>query len=241
MRAALFQLFAILYLSYPVVWSRQLESRDDRTGGHYDIWECDGVGQGTGMEQLLPDIIASLDLVLADLERGTASRHGYRTFFKTNTNLASVKQVFGAMKAGYKVNGHYPEIRCLVQEGREKHDFYFDAMCRESRLGPALSAALPATVSVMVCPAFWNNPDFPNNDGCPAVSGRRGRRRFTDHGTGLSDTRLAVMIHELVHLYNPNDAGPEGEEEYSLQGCADLDASRSLSHASNYALYAAGE
>ncbi|KAL8970403.1 MAG: hypothetical protein Q9183_001544 [Haloplaca sp. 2 TL-2023] len=191
------------------------------------------------MRRLLPDIIASLDLVLADLERGTTSRHGYRTFFKTNTNLAPVKQVFGAMKQGYKVNGNYPEIRCLSEGGSGKDDFYFNTLCRASRFGRAQSSAQPAIGSVAVCPKFWTRPDFPNNDGCPAVSGRRGRRRFIENGTGLTDTRFAILIHELVHLYNPNDNGFDQGEVYDVQSCADLDAGESLGHASNYALYAA--
>lgn len=76
-------------------------------------------------------------------------------------------------------------------------------------------------------------------DDCVGVTGRRGRRKFVDTGWALRETRFSVLIHELVHLYNPLDAASTTAEVYDIQPCADLDKKRSVGNAENWALYAA--
>lgn len=54
----------------------------------------------------------------------------------------------------------------------------------------------------------------------------------------LRTTQFAVLVHELVHVYNRFDAR---EEVYDLQDVVGLNATRSLENAQNFASYAAGE
>ncbi len=54
----------------------------------------------------------------------------------------------------------------------------------------------------------------------------------------LGSTQYAVLVRELVHVYNRFD---NREEVYDLVYVVGLDASRSLENAQNFASYAAGE
>ena len=54
----------------------------------------------------------------------------------------------------------------------------------------------------------------------------------------LRTTQFAVLVHELVHVYNGFD---ERVEVYDLVDVVGLNASRSLGNAQNFASYAAGE
>ena len=54
----------------------------------------------------------------------------------------------------------------------------------------------------------------------------------------LRSTQFAVLVHELVHVYNRFDSR---EEVYRMNDVVGLGAERSLENAQNYASYAACE
>ena len=60
-----------------------------------------------------------------------------------------------------------------------------------------------------------------------------------DSGWGLRDTKFAILVHELVHLYNPLDGAAKTAEKYWAQDCVDLGVQESVGNAENWALYAA--
>ena len=118
---------------------------------------------------------------------------------------------------------------------------YRMACTPRSGYGPVGAAAWKDHGLVGLCPEFWNYEAFPDVETCPAVSGGRGHRYFIDNGEELASTQFAVLIHELVHLYNTRDMGALRGEVYYAQDCVNLDAQQSLENANNWAFYAACE
>lgn len=56
------------------------------------------------LQQILPIIWSNVEKTIADVEKGTASTHGYAAFFKTNENKKAVQDVYRAMVAGDPVD-----------------------------------------------------------------------------------------------------------------------------------------
>ena len=76
---------------------------DIAQSGNYRFSLC-GSGQpgsqASKLQSLLPYIWQNLQNVLADVELGTASKHGFRSIFNTNTNRPYVRSVFRAITEG---------------------------------------------------------------------------------------------------------------------------------------------
>ena len=236
-------LFAFTYNFHASLCANPLNSREILSSGNYAIQNCEKIGRSTEILQLVPQLQQALHLVLLDLEHGTASRHGFRAFLKSNANVPVVREVFQAIANGSDVKTYKPMIECLSPEGLTPEQLAVYRMLCATRPGfEAVSAgALPIHGLVCLCPYFWTHAAFPEVDDCPTVSGRRGQRRFVDDDGGFGETQFAVLVHELVHLYNPIDGGLEYAEVYSAQECVELDARQSVRNAENWALYAAGE
>ena len=206
------------------------------------ISNCNRSGYSDDLRQLLPEIQQALRRNIIDLDSGTTSVHGFRTFFKSNSNVAIIKSVFQAIIAGANTNsGDRPIIECLNPEDMTEEDQIevYNKFCRSARRGVVEAMDFPKTSLVVLCPRFWDHPRFPISDDCIDVNGRRGRAHFSERGLGLIHTRFSSLVHELVHLYNPLDAAYLKGEVYSAQECMALDADRSMENASNWALYAA--
>ena len=209
--------------------------------GNYMITDCEIAGWSTEILQLLPRVWQGLQLVLSDLEHGTASRHGVRTFLKTNDNAKAATKIFQAIADGRDLELGQPVIGCLSPAFlTPTQESIYNMSCVDHPKLVVAAAAFPRHGLVALCPEFWTLEDFPVHDGCPAVGGRRGRREFEDLGLGLTRTKFAALLHELVHLYNPLEDF-ESPEEYSAEGCMELDAHRSIRNAGNLALYAASK
>lgn len=101
----LFQIFAILTeLSAGVEANFIPEFQNDRgQSGNYVIYLC-GSGRPNSpasmLQDVLPYIWRNLQDVLADVRLGTASTHGYRSFFKTDSNKQYVQAIFQAIAEG---------------------------------------------------------------------------------------------------------------------------------------------
>ncbi|KAL8670185.1 MAG: hypothetical protein Q9168_005263 [Polycauliona sp. 1 TL-2023] len=218
-------------------------SLDTSTSGNYIINNCQRVHHSNDVHQLLARFRQSLPPILSDVEKGTSSSHGFRTFFKSNTNRPIVKNVFRAMLQGQNLtNGERPVIECLSPESMTGDLMpAYRAICTPPRRPPRHAVCLPPEGAIGLCPKFWEEAEFPTIEDCPSVVGRRGAKRFADSGSSLRDTRFAILIHELTHLYNPLDAATKRREVYDAQGCVDLDKSESVANVQNWALYATCE
>ena len=102
-RAITFQIFAILILA-GVKADFIPEFQNDRAqSGNYVMYLC-GSGRPNSpasmLQIVLPYIWRNLQDVLVDVKLGTASKHGYRSFFKTNSNKQHVQAIFQDIAEG---------------------------------------------------------------------------------------------------------------------------------------------
>lgn len=216
-------------------------ARDSSVSGNYVLNWCQRANRSDDLHRLLGQFRQAMQLVLSDVKLGTSSPHGFRTYFKSNTNLAITNQVFRAIVDGQNLTrtGKRPVVECASPEaltGSELENYR--KFCEPpGKVNDA--AAVPSMGTIVLCPRFWDHPTFPGEEDCPAVIGRRGRKKFLDGGESLRETRFLILVHELMHLYNPQDFASGKPELYSVQECADLDKEESVANAENWAVYAA--
>ena len=80
------------------------EFENDRgQSGNYVMFLC-GSGRpnspASKLQEVLPYIWRNVQDVLVDVKLGTASRQGYRSFFKTDSNKQQVQGIFQAIAEG---------------------------------------------------------------------------------------------------------------------------------------------
>ena len=235
-------LIAIAYIICQCQCSNSLlNSRGIIHSGKYLIVDCENVGRSTDIIQLLPRVWKALQSVISDLEHGTASHHGVRTFLKTNENAEMARKIFQDIADGQDLHFGPPVIGCLRSENlTPEQEIIFKQSCVDHPNLTISAATFPTSGLIALCPEFWKLETFPVHEDCPAVSGRRGHRKFDDLGLGLTSTKFAVLLHELTHLYNPLEDF-EDPEVYTAEGCLQLDAQKSISNAGNLAIYAASK
>lgn len=217
------------------------EIGDYAESGTYLIVYCNANTTGSHaayLQNLIPYMQSSLQAVLRDLNRGTASP-AYRAFFKTTKNLDAVRQVFTDIINGPDVltvgalnvtRWSPPTLVCadadepLLQHLRDN--------CN-TPTRPPMNTMQPAKI-VSICPIFWTLPRVARKAACPwVVNGR-----LLTEPWNLRTTQYAVLVHELVHVYNRFD---DRDEVYDLGDVVGLNATGSLGNAQNFASYAAGE
>ncbi|KAL8672967.1 MAG: hypothetical protein Q9168_002600 [Polycauliona sp. 1 TL-2023] len=215
--------------------------------GNYKIFHCEELKSSAGFPELFVQVRQVIKLVLQDPKYGTASQHGYRTFFKSNEHLHIVQSVFEDIAAGRRVRGRPPTIHCLHPLGQAATPPSADSAICDPQQGHELVSARgwPASGSLILCPDFWTHPAFPNGtEDCPLVAGRRGFQKFAveENGSALTDTQFGILIHELVRMYNPLDKELEEGGPSDIDGakeCFELDKEQSIQNAANWVLYAA--
>lgn len=94
----------LLALSLAVVKANDLsEVTDFAQSGNYAMYLCDSGqpnSQAAKLQTLLPYVWQVLQEVLVDVKLGTASEHGFRSFFKTNGAIHLVESIFQAIAEG---------------------------------------------------------------------------------------------------------------------------------------------
>ncbi|KAL9029320.1 MAG: hypothetical protein Q9196_002426 [Gyalolechia fulgens] len=220
-------------------------SRDQTTSGNYIIRNCERSHRSQQIHRFLPRVWQALQPVLSDLELGTASRHGFSTFFKSNANRPIARQVYRAIADGKDLPTGKPVIECASPDVGYTEEQYRTFLLLCDPHPPLFQSKQAAAVvehgTVVLCPTFWDSDDFPGIDDCVPIGGRRGRKRFLASGASLGNTKYSVLLHELMHLYNPLDGANRTDEVYDIQRCAELDADQSVANAENWAFYADGE
>ena len=216
----------------------------DRTNsGNYEIDYCKATENGphTGsLLTLIPLMQDSLQAVLRDVDRGTASP-AYRAFFKTNNSIADVRQVFTHIVNGSAVPhaGLAPEDdewwapTLVCADANQPFLQYHKVLCSVAE-HPVMNVLQPGKI-ISICPIYWGLPRVAQKAACPLVNGDG---KLLTEPFNLRTTQFAVLVHELVHVYNTLD---NKEEVYDMEDVVGLSAARSLENAQNYASYAAGE
>ena len=218
------------------------EMEDYTESGNYLIVYCKaGVPRSHAayLQQLVPFMQSNLQDVLNDVDRGTASP-AYRAFFKTNDNLEAVRQVFADIMNGSSLvaggQTASPALGCT--EADEPILNRIRGRCNN----PAGTSAftMQSHKVVFFCPPFWTMRRAARKAACPVIV----NGEVETEPLQLKSTKFAVLVHELVHIYNKFDHTrlfDDTEEVYNLTDVVGLNAARSLENAQNFAYYAAGE
>ena len=232
-----------LSITFALCQTPENDIEDLAASGKYLIVYCNATTTGSRvryLQSLIPYTQSLLQAVLTDLDRGTASP-AYRAFFKTNNNLDSVRQVFTDMINGSSILSEDtqnnvtrwspPTLVCA-----DNDQAFLGHLMESCDTHPrsVMYVMQPAKI-VAVCPVFWTLPRIVRRPACPRVA--RDGRLLTEPWN-LRTTQFAVLVHELVHIYNRFD---RREEVYNLMDLVDLSAEKSLENAQNFASYAAGE
>ena len=217
------------------------EIEDHAESGNYLIVYCNANTIGSHaayLQTLIPYMQSSLPAVLSDLDRGTASP-AYRAFFKTDSNIDYVRQVFTDIINGPDVlsvaarnvtQWSPPTLVCADADESFLHHLRDEC---NTPARPVMNVLQPAKI-LSICPIFWTLPRTARKAACPWVA----NGELLTEPWNLITTQYAVLVHELVHIYNRFD---EREEVYDLADVIGLSATRSLGNAQNFASYAAGK
>ncbi|KAL8899207.1 MAG: hypothetical protein Q9207_006310 [Kuettlingeria erythrocarpa] len=212
------------------------------SSGNYRIRYC-GKGPGSKAAQLqalLPKFWAQLQLVLADVKRGTASK-AYSAYFKSQDNATYVQSVFQAIADGALVQipvdgapSHFsssvlPSIICVDPSVPN-----VDSLL--STCNHVAAAIVPNREIVILCDHFWTqmaDRPLPVRSDCPRVR----HNKFVPDDYRVMYNQFGTFVHEFAHAYI-RVWNPDNTETYNPTAAVNLSAERSLLNANNYALYA---
>ncbi|KAL8905262.1 MAG: hypothetical protein Q9171_006738 [Xanthocarpia ochracea] len=210
--------------------------------GNYRIRYC-GKGPGSKAAQLqalLPKFWEQLQLVLADVKRGTASK-AYRAYFKSQDNATYVESIFQAIADGALVHipvdgapthfssSSYPSLLCVDPSVPNVDELL--PVCNH-----AAAAIVPNREIVILCDHFWiqmKDRPLPVRSDCPRVK----HNKFFPDDYRVMYNQFGTFVHELTHAYiRVWDAA--NTETYNPTDAVNLSVEDSLLNANNYALYA---
>ena len=222
----------------------QREADDYAESGNYHLLYCQAdrpSSQAAYLEIFLPYVFSKVQILLNRLKQGSDSEPAYKAFFKTNNNLEAVRSVFQDMIDG-------PDVLSaprgnLSQKARWTPPTFICANKGEADTVRLYRRCLGNPHPVMyveknsgfvtICHSFWQLPKIPRRESCPGVA----HNQFDANGWLLATNQYAILVHELVHLFNKND--DMKKEKYDLREAFDLNATRSLENAQNFGYYAA--
>ena len=189
----------------------------------------------------LDQMNTTLPKVIQEVKKGTETIP-YRIFFKRNRQIPLIDRVFSQMAVGEQVKAadelgaihlEAPELICVKPK-----DFTSDYWnrCQETDLDAVTFDEQPF---IVVCPAFWTRlyPSQATQVKEPTCPNSLDNFSMPKDDIMLS-SKLAILIHELVHLYRDDQIVPE---LYTMRACASLNAAKSVRNANNYAFFAMGK
>lgn len=222
---------------FALVLLRTVNAEDTVSSGNYLIHLCNSGQPGSEaskLQSLLPQVYDGLQRVIADLQPGAVSEHGYSAFFKNDSNKAEILQVYQEMAAGANVHvglNHNslrrPTFACA--NNVPETDLAYQYCKPETPLMSWVHTEL-----IFLCPVFWLiKPQATLSSDCPLVVANT----LTPNDDRLLRNQEALLVGSLVHLYHEFISNMV----VTITDASELSASRSLTNAPNYALYYAGE
>ena len=206
---------------------------DTVDSGNYLIHLCNSDlpnSYASKLQSLLPQVFNGLQKVIADLQLGAASMHGYSAFFKNDSSKAEVSRVYERMAAGANVAlGDVIRRPTFICASNVRQTDLLYQYCIE---GDSALLDWPNTELMPVCPIFWNNPRNVNSSDCPFVS--MNRMASSDHE--LFENQESLLVGNLVHFYH----SVSSNYTTNIADISELSASDSLLNPTIYALYYAG-
>ena len=218
-----------------------VHAEDTVSSGNYLIHRCNAGqpgSQASKLQSLLPQVYDGIQKVIADLELGTASTHGYSTFFKDDSSKAEVSQVFQKMAAGADVTLHrannnlvyirHPTFIC-ANDILETNLIY--SYCMRSMKAPLVNWL--QTELIALCPIFWTIKQQARLSECPLVVANS----LAPNDDRLLNNQEALLVGSLMHLYHKQN----DQMVTAIADASELNSSESRLNAPNYALYYAGK
>ncbi|KAL8847924.1 MAG: hypothetical protein Q9221_007056 [Calogaya cf. arnoldii] len=208
----------------------------------YSIRYC-GSGpdsKASALQTLLSSFQRNLQLVLADVGKGTASP-AFSAFFKNELYGAYIQDVFQHMARGQpavipgkegtggEIGFQNPNIVCLneTMPGYEQ--------LRKQCGSTSIATTLRNRALVVLCDRFWDLDVEPLRIDCPIVRRNVFVQNFDDR---VLHNRFAALVHEMAHPYTATWTSEEMETK-GIMDCVRLGAEESRKNARTYAFYAA--
>ena len=216
------------------------EVQGDRPASYqYSKWKISNCSpaQTQTMITILDEMQKFLPSVIQAVERNTETLP-YRIFFKNDRELPYIQAVFTKMAEGKDVKAasdshvlHHtaPEFFCPASS-----DFtaiYWD-YCIDNKLD---AVTFKDMGFVILCPMFWDGlypsqTDLVPMPTCPSI----GNDTILSDAEPMLGSKLAIAIHELIHLYMENQIAPE---IYSMRACAELNSAKASRNSNNYTFF----
>ena len=232
-----------MLLIFALTVLQPVPAEDTVSSGNYLIHMCNSGqpdSQASKLQSLLPQVYDGILKVIADLQLGTASTHGYSTFFKDDSSKAEISQVFLKMAAGASVILHravsnggvyirHPTFICAndVPETDLIYDF-----CMRSMNAPLVNWL--KTEVIALCPIFWTIKQQARSSDCPLVVANS----LVPNDDRLLKNQEALLVGSLMHFYHSQSEQPMVT---AIADASQLNDSESKLNAPSYALYYAGK
>lgn len=208
--------------------------------GPFEVMGCDNpsINRLSDVREVVQDVILGAVQAAEDAKLGTASLYGYSELMKSNANRAEVIKVFGLIASGATVNAPdksgvlrpWP-VGFVCPSPDEPLTAAIHQLCLERNL---MGYTMEENPMVVLCPGLWSTSFvLPQRKYCP----RRRRSTFSSD-RWFQFNRFLIVMHELVHLYVPENLRPE---IFEINEMVALNQSDSVKNINNLALYASSK
>ncbi|CAD6591956.1 MAG: hypothetical protein ASARMPRED_005880 [Alectoria sarmentosa] len=217
---------------------QSIRAEDTVSSGNYLITKCNSGqpdSEASKLQKLLPQVYNGLQKVIADLQLGTTSTHGYSAFFKNDSSKAEVELVYQNMAAGSSVvlgpgrnidpiSLRHPTFICANNVPETEFLYQYCAVTPNTPLMYWMHTEL-----MPLCQQFWTIKKQARLSDCPLLVANT----LTPNDDRLLQNQEALLVGNLVHLYHdfyPNMIA-------KITDASELSASESLTNPATYALY----
>lgn len=219
---------------FALALQQSASAEDTVSSGNYLIHLCNANqpdSEASELQSLLPQVYNGLQDVMADLQLGTASLHGYSAFFKNNSSRVEVLKVYHKMAMGASVAlGRFIRHPTFICANNTPETDLIYQYCLKYPTSPLMSWR--HTELMPLCPMFWSIKKQASISDCPLVVANT----LTPNDDRLLFNQEALLVGNLAQLYHnvPEILVTD------ITDVSELSASASLLNPPNYALYYAG-
>ena len=233
---------------FSIAFSRRIPTprfTDIIESGTYTIINCDAdlpprfYPDASKVIAFLPRFKSSLLLLLADIQLGTASHHGYEALFKTNDSRAALSAtIAGIITPSPLINNQRPTLVCIHDTEQQTPFQSLIEYCD----GQESLYAIPGSSWIILCPTFFTlrsrGLDFPIGIDCPTVADNK----IVDSigvRLPLIFNMYSQLLYGMLQLHWKATTTVPTDIQNDLQEMVDLNATTSLSNIPNWVAYGA--
>ena len=221
----------------------------------YEFHRCDN-SQVVTLNTLFEHLEIALPLTITEMQKGSASQHGYSAFFKSDTNIPYATSILEKLIYRDRIpladdTLHRIRLVCVSADDEETKGWYNAWLASHTRqlqqvgfgAGPdRIGLSVEDSADVLLFPTFWALHEQAGEEDCPRVVQRRGRPRAVPNTTQLARNQVGVIVLQLLNKYLLDVPGSLlMEEVFVINECIELRAEEQRSNAMNYAMLVSGE